>query len=115
MELSLSQAESKYDEYVEMCRNLRDENKLLKDDIEGRSKEQAEKIIEIRKGTMQVEYISQLLLFVDNLQGWIQHDLIGGGGGGVLLWCRVVSVMCPARPSTCFTTAKSFLPTVFEL
>ena len=79
MELSLSQAESKYDEYVEMCRNLRDENKLLKDDIEGRSKEQAEKIIEIRKGTMQVEYISQLLLFVDNLQGWIQHDLIGGG------------------------------------
>ena len=111
MELSLSQAESKYDEYVEMCRNLRDENKLLKDDIEGRSKEQAENIIEIRKGTMQVEYISQLLLFVDNLQGWIQHDLIGGG----LLWCRVVSVMCPARPSTFFTTAKSFLPTVFEL
>ena len=81
MELSLSQAESKYDEYVEMCRNLRDENQHLKDDIEGRSKEQAEKIIEIRKGTMQVEYISQLLLFVDNLQGWIQHDLIGGGGG----------------------------------
>ncbi|CAB4022105.1 Hypothetical predicted protein, partial [Paramuricea clavata] len=49
VELSLSQAESKYDEYVEMCRNLRDENQHLKDDIEGRSKEQAEKIIEIRK------------------------------------------------------------------
>jgi hypothetical protein len=32
-------------------------------------------------------------------QGWIQHDLVGG----VLcqLWCRVVSVMCAARPSTC--------------
>ena len=54
VELSLSQAESKYDEYVEMCRNLRDENQHLKDDLEGRSKEQAEKIIEIRKGTMQV-------------------------------------------------------------
>jgi hypothetical protein len=32
-------------------------------------------------------------------------------GGGVLcqLRCRVVSVMCAARPSTCFTTAKSCL------
>ena len=41
----------------------------------------------------------------------------GGGGEGVLcqLWCRVVSVMCAARPSTCLTTAKSCLTTVFEL
>ena len=30
------------------------------------------------------------------------------GGGGVLcqLWCRVVSVMCATRPSTCFTTTS---------
>jgi hypothetical protein len=31
------------------------------------------------------------------------------------LWCRVVSIMCSARPSTCFTTAKLCLTTVFEL
>ena len=46
-------------------------------------------------------------------QGWIQHDLVGvggGGGGRVLcqLWCRVVSVTCATLPSTysstCFTT-----------
>ena len=41
------------------------------------------------------------------IQGWIQHDLVGGGGVLCQLWCRVVSVMCAARPSTCFTTAKS--------
>ena len=40
----------------------------------------------------------------------------GSGGGGLCqLWCRVMSVMCAARPSTCFTTAKSCLTTVFEL
>ena len=35
-------------------------------------------------------------------QGWIQHDLVGGGGGGMLsqLWCRVVSVMYTAHPPT---------------
>ena len=39
-------------------------------------------------------------------QGWIQHDLVGGGGGVCSgADCRVVSVMCAARPST----------TVFEL
>ena len=51
VELSLSQAESKYDEYVEMCRNLRVENEHLKDNIETRNKEQEEKIMEIRQGT----------------------------------------------------------------
>ena len=57
------------------------------------------------------------LSFIMFLQVWILHDLVGGGGGGVLcqLWCRVVSVMHAARPSTCFTTAKSCLTTVFEL
>ena len=30
-------------------------------------------------------------------QGWIQHDLVGGCSGAD---CRVVSVMCAARPST---------------
>ena len=35
-------------------------------------------------------------------QGWIQHDLVGGCSGAD---CRVVLVMCAARPST----------TVFEL
>ncbi len=51
VELSLSQAESKYDEYVEMCRNLKVENEHLKDNIEARNKEQEEKIMEIRQGT----------------------------------------------------------------
>ena len=32
-------------------------------------------------------------------QGWIQHDLVGGGGCSGAD-CRVVSVMCAARPST---------------
>ena len=50
VELSLSQAESKYDEYVEMCRNLRDENQHLKDDFAARSKEQEDKIAEIKRG-----------------------------------------------------------------
>ena len=50
VELSLSQAESKYDEYVEMCRNLKDENEHLKDNVETRTKEQEERIMEIRKG-----------------------------------------------------------------
>ncbi|XP_028393962.1 uncharacterized protein LOC114518209 isoform X2 [Dendronephthya gigantea] len=49
MELSHSQAEVKYDEYVEMCRNLKVENQHLKDDIEARSQEQEKTIIEIRK------------------------------------------------------------------
>jgi hypothetical protein len=49
-------------------------------------------------------------------QGWIQHDLVGGGGGVLCqLWYRVVTVMCPVRPSTCLTTAKSCLTIVFEL
>ena len=52
MELSLSQAESKYDEYVEMCRNLRDENQHLKDNIETRSKEQEDMVTEIKTGTL---------------------------------------------------------------
>jgi hypothetical protein len=53
------------------------------------------------------------LSFIMFLQGWIQHDLVRG----VLcqLWCRVVSVMRAARPSTCFTTVKSCLTTEFEL
>ena len=38
-------------------------------------------------------------------QGWIQHDLVGGGGGCSGADCRVVSVMCATHPST----------TVFEL
>jgi hypothetical protein len=38
------------------------------------------------------------------IQGWIQHDLPGGRWVLFQLWCRVVSVMCAARPSTCFTT-----------
>lgn len=50
MELSHSQAELKYDEYAEMCRNLKAENQHLKDDLEARSKEKEETIIEIRKG-----------------------------------------------------------------
>ena len=43
-------------------------------------------------------------------------SMIWKGGGGVLcqLWCRVVSVMCAARPSTCLTITKSCLTTVFE-
>lgn len=61
MELSLSQAESKYDEYVEMCRNLRDENQHLKDDFAARSKEQEDKIIEIRRGANH-----------DCLKGWLE-------------------------------------------
>ena len=52
---------------------------------------------------------------IRNSQVWIQHDLVGGGGGvPCQLWCRVVSVMFAARPSTCFTTAKSCLTTTFE-
>ena len=50
VELSLSQAESKYDEYVEMCRTLKDENQHLKDDFAARAKEQEDKMAEIRKG-----------------------------------------------------------------
>ena len=48
-------------------------------------------------------------------QGWIQHDLVGGGGVLCQLWYRVVTVMCAVRPSTCLTTAKSCLTIVFEL
>ena len=70
-------------------------------------------------GNLQVMSLLQYVNIDFNYtQGWIQHDLVGGGGGGVVLcqlWCRVVSVMCAARPSTCFTTAKSSLTTVFEL
>jgi hypothetical protein len=53
------------------------------------------------------------LMFIIN-QRWIQHDLVGGW---VLFqfWCQVVSVMCAAHPSTCITTIKSCLTTVFEL
>ena len=37
----------------------------------------------------------------DVIQGWIQLDLVGGGGGGCSgADCRVVTVMCAARPST---------------
>jgi Mg2+ and Co2+ transporter CorA len=50
VELSLSQAESKYDDYVEMCRNLKDENEHLKNNVETRTKEQEERILEMRKG-----------------------------------------------------------------
>jgi hypothetical protein len=49
-------------------------------------------------------------------QGWIQHDLVGGGGGALpALVASCVGNMCAARPSTCFTTAKSCLTTVFKL
>ena len=47
-------------------------------------------------------------------QGWIQHDLVGGGGALAALVPSCVSHVC-RRPSTCFTTAKSCLTTVFEL
>lgn len=49
-EMSLSQAESKYDDYVEMCRNLRDENQYLRDETERKTNEQEERITEITKG-----------------------------------------------------------------
>ena len=51
MELSLSQTESKYDDYVEMCRNLKDENEHLKSNVETTTKEQEDRILEMRKGT----------------------------------------------------------------
>lgn len=50
VELSLSQAESKNDQYVEMYRNLKEENQHLKDSIKARSEEQEQNIIEVRKG-----------------------------------------------------------------
>ena len=53
VELSLSQAESKYDEYVEMCRTLKEENQHLKNDIEARSDKQELKFSEMKKGTKQ--------------------------------------------------------------
>lgn len=49
-EMSLSQAESKYDDYVEMCRNLRDENQYLRDETERKTNEQEERITQITKG-----------------------------------------------------------------
>lgn len=48
--MSLSQAESKYDDYVEMCRNLRDENQYLRDETERKTNEQEERITQITKG-----------------------------------------------------------------
>ena len=45
------------------------------------------------------------VMFIIN-QGWIQHDLVWGGGVLVQFWCRVVSVMCAAHPSTSFTTTN---------
>jgi hypothetical protein len=51
-------------------------------------------------------------------QGWIRHDLVGGGGGGGgALPALVPSCVCHLcrPPSTCFTTAKCCLTTVFEL
>ena len=46
-------------------------------------------------------------------QGWIQHDLVGGGGALPALVPSCVGHA--ARPLACFTTAKSCLTTVFEL
>ena len=59
--------------------------------------------------------LKSYLLLYNLLQGWIQYDLIGGGGGalGALVPSCVGHVYSP--PSTCFTTAKSCLTTVFEL
>jgi hypothetical protein len=61
------------------------------------------------KSNLNVEILKCFLKCYEGTnQGWIQHDLVGGGA-------RVVSVMCAVRPSTCLTTAKSFLTIVFEL
>jgi hypothetical protein len=70
---------------------------------------------------LSVSFVSVLIQDANLFHGRDGSSMIcwggGGGGGGVLcqLWCRVVSVMCAARPSTRFTTAKSCLTTVFEL
>ncbi|XP_046850822.1 coiled-coil domain-containing protein 18-like [Xenia sp. Carnegie-2017] len=58
-EMSLSQAESKYDDYVEMCRNLRDENQYLRDETERKTNEQEERITQITKD-LQNKYEAEL-------------------------------------------------------
>ena len=50
IELSLSQAENKYDYYVENCKKLKDENEKLSEEMEKKIKEQQQSIIEMRKG-----------------------------------------------------------------
>jgi hypothetical protein len=56
-----------------------------------------------------MKFLLNHLSFIMFLQGWIQHDLVGGGGVLCQLWRRVVSVMSAARPSTCFTTSLAWL------
>ena len=56
------------------------------------------------------------LSFIMFLQGWIQHDLVGGRVGALpALVPSCVGHVCRPRPSTCFTTAKSCLTKVFIL
>jgi hypothetical protein len=57
----------------------------------------------------------QLLISKLRLDTERTHKWSGGEGGGVLcqLWCRIVSVMCAVRPSTCLTTAKSCLTILY--
>lgn len=50
VELSLSQAENKYDYYVENCKKLQEENGKLSEEMEKKIKEQQQSIIEMRKG-----------------------------------------------------------------
>jgi hypothetical protein len=43
----------------------------------------------------------------DSTSYTVREGMLWHGGGGGVLWCRIVSVMCAAHPSTCLTTAKS--------
>ena len=49
--MSLSQAEGKSDNYVEKNKNLKAENSKLLEEVERKTKEHQQKIIDTRKGT----------------------------------------------------------------